>query len=66
MDAGNLANFPVLEGIESLTIFADRDQSGTGQGAAAECADRWLDAGREVRIFASATIGHDIADEVAA
>ena len=66
LDAGNLAAFPVLNGIESLTIFADNDESGTGQRAAADCADRWLDAGCEVAVFTSTTVGHDIADEVAA
>lgn len=66
MDAGNVAAFPVLEGIESLTVFADRDESGTGQIAAAACADRWLDAGREARVFLSDVVGNDVADEVAA
>ncbi len=45
---GNIAKFPVLAGIEALTILVDNDESGGGQGAAAECAQRWLDAGREV------------------
>ncbi|MFT3804958.1 MAG: toprim domain-containing protein [Burkholderiaceae bacterium] len=65
MDAGNLAAFPVLAGVETLTIFADRDESGTGQDAAADVAERWLAAGREVTIFASTQIGRDIADEAA-
>jgi len=66
LDAGNLAAFPVLNGIESLTIFADNDASGTGQREAAKCADRWLDAGREVTVLISDQAGMDIADEVAA
>lgn len=66
LDAGNMAKFPVIGGIDCLTIFADNDESGTGQLAAAECADRWLDAGREVRILMSDQVGHDVADEVAA
>jgi len=66
MDAGNLASFPVLGGIESLTIAADNDESGAGQRAALECAERWLDAGREVRILMSDVAGRDLLDEVAA
>ena len=66
MDAGNLARFPAIQGIEALTIFADRDPSGTGQEAAADCADRWLDAGREVLVMLPDTVGTDIADEVTA
>lgn len=54
LDAGNLAAFPVLSGIEALAIFADNDieKRGrhAGQDAAQQCADRWLEAGREVVI----------------
>jgi phage/plasmid primase-like uncharacterized protein len=44
----NVANFPVLPGIEALTILVDNDANGAGQAAAAECLHRWRDAGREV------------------
>jgi hypothetical protein len=47
IDAGHLAKFPVLDGIESLTIFTDRDRAGTS--AASKCANRWRATGREVR-----------------
>lgn len=50
--AGAIARFPVLPGIECLTIFADTDASGTGTNAARECARRWASAGREARIVA--------------
>ena len=40
--------FPVLAGIEALTILVDHDVSGEGQFAAAICAQRWREAGREV------------------
>lgn len=66
IDAGNLASFPVLAGIEALLIVADNDVSGTGQRAARECARRWHAEGRDVRIALSATTGHDAADEIAA
>jgi hypothetical protein len=45
-----IAKFPVLAGIEALTIFADADDSGAGLRAANECAARWTEASREVRI----------------
>ena len=48
--AGTLANFPVLGGIECLTIAADADEP--GQKAAEACAARWREAGREVAIVA--------------
>lgn len=50
LGAGNLADLPVLHGIERLHIFSDRDGNGTGQRAAETLARRWHDAGREVFI----------------
>ncbi|CAJ3219926.1 DUF7146 domain-containing protein [Burkholderia pseudomallei] len=46
IDAGNLKALPVLAGIESLTVAADDDPA--GKAAAAACAQRWSNAGREV------------------
>ena len=48
VDAGNLAGFPVLNGIEFLTIFADHDDAGIS--AARECKRAWIAAGKEVSI----------------
>jgi hypothetical protein len=48
--AGNLAQFPVLNGIEALTVFADQDEPGLA--AAKSIARRWRQAGREVSIVA--------------
>lgn len=48
--AGGIRTFPVLGGIEALTIFADHDRSGAGVDAAEACARRWSHAGKEVRI----------------
>lgn len=62
LDAGNLGAFPVLHGEAALSVFADRDASGTGQRAAAACAERWRDAGREVRVLAALHTGADMAD----
>jgi hypothetical protein len=47
--AGAIRQFPVLTGIEALTIFADPGAAGTT--AAEECARRWADAGREARVL---------------
>jgi putative DNA primase/helicase len=65
IDAGNLATLPVLDGVESLTIGADNDESHTGQRAAEGCARRWAEAGREVRIVLADAMGDDLNDEVA-
>ena len=61
-NAGNMAIFPVLNGIESLAIFADNDKSGTGLKSAKECSARWRNAGREVKIAMPAHTGEDWAD----
>jgi putative DNA primase/helicase len=45
-----MARFPVLDGVEALTIIADRDQNGAGEIAAGAAAERWRAAGREVTI----------------
>jgi hypothetical protein len=67
IDSGNLEKFPVLAGIECLTILVDhdkRDQHGrrAGQKAAAECARRWDAAGREVVAVIPQREGYDMAD----
>jgi hypothetical protein len=46
--AASTARFPVLPGVEALTILADNDANNAGQKAAHDCATRWRDAGREV------------------
>jgi putative DNA primase/helicase len=48
--AGSLATFPILRGIETLTIAADQDEPGLR--AAKQLAGRWEDASREVLIAA--------------
>jgi putative DNA primase/helicase len=61
-DAGELAAFPVLPGIESITILVDHDRSGTGQRAALRCSARWTDAGREVFRLVPRQPGADVND----
>jgi hypothetical protein len=60
--AGNMRDFPLLAGIEALTILVDNDASGTGQEAAAACARRWLDAGREAIRLTPKMVGQDFND----
>ena len=64
IDAGHLEGFPVLGGIESLTIAVDNDDA--GQKAAKDCTARWRDAGREVCWVVSQLEGADFNDAVSA
>jgi putative DNA primase/helicase len=57
IDAGNMAAFPVLAGIETLVIGADNDPAGL-KGAKA-CADRWAAAGVDVRVLIPESVGAD-------
>jgi putative DNA primase/helicase len=63
-DAGEVAKFPLLSGVECLTILVDNDASGTGQGSALECSRRWTAAGREVFRVVPTAVGNDMADIV--
>jgi hypothetical protein len=47
-NAGAIGTFPVLPGIEALTIFADGDEA--ADKAANSCVERWTREGREVTI----------------
>ncbi|WP_133254695.1 toprim domain-containing protein [Mesorhizobium delmotii] len=70
MTAGTLAGFPVLPGVECLSIFADNDrakmQAGrlrqAGNEAARKCADTWAADGRESIIWTPPNIGTDFND----
>ena len=48
LNAGNMGDLPVVPGIETLVIYADRGPA--GEKAADKLAERWLDADREVFI----------------
>ena len=63
-DAGAVAKFPLLSGIECLTILVDNDASGTGQSSALECSRRWTSMGREVFRVVPTEVGADMADVV--
>jgi putative DNA primase/helicase len=60
--AGAMAKFPVLPGIECLTLLVDHDKSGAGQRAAMECAGRWNMADREVIRLIPINPGQDFND----
>jgi putative DNA primase/helicase len=60
--ASNLRGFPVLPGIDALTILVDHDE--VGQRAAAECAQRWIAAGIEVFRHVPRNVGQDFNDIV--
>jgi putative DNA primase/helicase len=48
--ADRIGPFPVLAGIDALTIFAETDKKGTNKKNARACAQRWVAAGREALI----------------
>ncbi|MBP6010605.1 MAG: toprim domain-containing protein [Alphaproteobacteria bacterium] len=57
--AGAMARFPILGGVEAITVFADHDNKATGVRAARTCANRWQSAGREATIHYPDACGHD-------
>ncbi|WP_422653675.1 DUF7146 domain-containing protein [Geminicoccus sp.] len=63
LDAGNLAAFQILPGVEALTIIVDHDPAGLK--AAEQCARRWHETGREVRGWCPPAKGEDAADFLA-
>jgi putative DNA primase/helicase len=62
LDAAGISNFPILDYIHRLIILVDNDESGTGQRAGANCRDRWLAAGKHVRLITPERPGHDMND----
>lgn len=64
LSAGGVSSFPVLPGIDTLTVFADHDRAGIQ--AANAVGKRWHEAGREVTLIAPKIHGKDFADREAA
>jgi hypothetical protein len=65
--AGAIRSFPLLGGVESLSILIDNDEPDrngrrAGPDAAAECSARWTLGGREVRRIVPRRQGADMAD----
>jgi hypothetical protein len=59
--AGAIAAFPVLPGLEALTILAEHDA--TNAKAVQACGERWTAAGREV-IVVRPRVGKDVNDAI--
>jgi hypothetical protein len=59
--AGAIAGFPVLSGLEGLTILEELDENGANARATQACAARWFDQGREV-VLVAPTAGNDLND----
>jgi hypothetical protein len=70
LSAGNVAAFPVLSGIEALTIFADHDEAKgpqlrrAGEQAALAVIERWKAAGKEVAAIQPPQEGTDWNDVI--
>jgi len=62
IDAGNLASFPVLPGVECLVIAVDNDERDTGIKNARACARRWHEAGVRVHTAMPPEKGTDLND----
>jgi hypothetical protein len=67
--AGGIAKFPVLAGIEALTVLVDHDKPDrngrqAGHAAAQECGERWKAAGQDVYYVVPDRLGDDMADVV--
>jgi Toprim domain len=59
-----MADFPVLRGVECLTVIADNDRKApdeiaAGDKAAREVCQRWADAGREAVMKTPKRLGED-------
>jgi hypothetical protein len=66
LSAAGIESFPVLPGVESLTIFIDNDKSKVGETAARACAARWLNEGADVRAIRPPQVGADWNDALRA
>lgn len=60
IDAGQMAKFPVIEGLDALTIFADYDPPGMRAAAAAQM--RYFAANRPAQLVRSRIVGQDFND----
>jgi putative DNA primase/helicase len=56
-----IAAFPVLSGIEAITVLGEVGDGGANRRAARECAARWIDSGRQAFIVAP-QVGADLND----
>jgi Toprim domain len=61
--AAAIGKFPVLSGIDALTVFGETDDSGDNLANAKACARRWIEAGREAWLLRPNIVG-DLNDVV--
>lgn len=61
--AGGIASFPALAGLDVLTVCAEHDDNGANDKATQSVGERWLQAGKEVRICRP-RFGNDINDAI--
>jgi putative DNA primase/helicase len=59
--ASAIAAFPVLSGIEAITVLGEVGDGGANQRAAEACAVRWIEAGRDAYMVAP-QVGGDLND----
>ena len=59
--AGGIANFPVVPGIEAITILGEVDDAGANHRASKACAERWIEAGQEAFVV-TPLVGSDLND----
>jgi phage/plasmid primase-like uncharacterized protein len=59
--AGGIADFPVLSGIEAITVLGEVGDGGVNHRAAQACAQRWIEAGRDAFIV-TPQVGGDLND----
>jgi len=55
VNKANLSKFPVLDGVECLSIAVDNDRDGGGANAAMQCGNRWAQAGSSVLLIEPCT-----------
>jgi hypothetical protein len=65
--ANAIASFPVLSGIEAITVLGETDDGGANDRAAKTCAARWMESGREAFVVTPVRGGdlNDVWREVA-
>ena len=57
--AGSIATFPVLSGVEALTILGEVGDGGANERAVRRCAGRWIKAGKEIFVV-TPLLGDDL------
>ena len=60
---GAIKTFPVLAGIEALTILTENDVNGASARGVRACVETWSGAGREV-VLVSPRVGNDLNDAI--